>query len=134
VGAFDLAMDHARQRSIFGDAIVNFQAKSFEIADLYARIESARLMVHKACWTKDQGRSDFGLHASMAKVLSVEIARQVCTWSADLFGAASTIFEHPIHKYPMDVWGSSLGEGTQDVQKLIIFREVMKRLESANVR
>jgi len=132
-GAFKLAMDHARQRRIFGDAIVNFQAKSFEIADLYARIESARLMVYKACWSKDQGESDFGLHASMAKYLTVEIARQVCAWSADLFGAASTVFEHPIHKYPMDVWGSSLGEGTQDVQKLIIFREVMKRMESENV-
>ena len=43
-----------------------------------------------------------------------------------MFGAASVIFEHPIHKYPMDAWASSLGEGTQDVQKLIIFREFMK--------
>ena len=62
----------------------------------------------------------------MAKYLSVKIAREVTAWAADLFGAASVMFEHPIHKFPMDAWGSSLGEGTQDVQKLIIFREVMK--------
>jgi alkylation response protein AidB-like acyl-CoA dehydrogenase len=47
-------------------------------------------------------------------------------WAADLFGAASVVADHPIHKFPMDAWAVSLGEGTQDVQKLIIFREVMK--------
>ncbi len=63
----------------------------------------------------------------MAKYLAVITAREVTAWAADLFGAASIIFEHPIHKFPMDAWAVSLGEGTQDVQKLIIFREVMKR-------
>ena len=48
-------------------------------------------------------------------------------WAADLFGAASIIFEHPAHKFPMDTWAASLGEGTQDIQKLVIFREVMKQ-------
>jgi alkylation response protein AidB-like acyl-CoA dehydrogenase len=63
----------------------------------------------------------------MAKYLTVEVAREVTVWAADIFGAASVMLDHPIHKYPMDVWGSSLGEGTQDVQKLVIFRELMKR-------
>ena len=63
----------------------------------------------------------------MAKYLSVTMAREVGLWAADLFGAASVVFEHPIHKYPMDAWAASLGEGTQDVQKLIIFREIMKK-------
>jgi len=62
----------------------------------------------------------------VAKYLAVEVAREVTVWAADIFGAASVVQEHPIHKYPMDTWGASLGEGTQDVQKLIIFREVMK--------
>jgi alkylation response protein AidB-like acyl-CoA dehydrogenase len=66
------------------------------------------------------------MEASLAKYLSVMIAREVSTWAADLFGAASVIFEHPIHKFPLDAWASSLGEGTQDIQKLVIFREVMK--------
>jgi alkylation response protein AidB-like acyl-CoA dehydrogenase len=125
-GAFELALEHASKRQIFGKKIVEFQAKAFEIADFFTRIESARLMLWKACWTKDQGK-DFRLESSMAKYLTVILAREVGLWAADLFGAASVIFEHPVHKYPMDAWAASLGEGTQDVQKLIIFREILKK-------
>jgi alkylation response protein AidB-like acyl-CoA dehydrogenase len=125
-GAFELALEHARRRQIFEKRIVDFQAKAFEIADFFTRIESARLMLWKACREKDQGK-DFRLESSMAKYLSVTMAREVGLWAADLFGAASVVFEHPIHKYPMDAWAASLGEGTQDVQKLIIFREIMKK-------
>jgi len=125
VGAFNLAVNHMQKRRIFGHRIMDFQAKAFELSDFYARIEAARLMLWKACWKIDQGE-DFRQAASLAKYLSVEVARQVTVWAADIFGAASVVHEHPIHKYPMDTWGASLGEGTQDVQKLIIFREFMK--------
>ncbi len=112
VGAFNLAVNHMQKRKIFGQKIMDFQAKAFEISDYYAKIESARLMLWKACWDIDQAK-DFRQAASMAKYLSVEIARQVTVWAADIFGAASVVQEHPIHKYPMDTWGASLGEGTQ---------------------
>ena len=97
------------------------------LADLYARMEAARLMVFKACELKENG-VDFRLEASMAKYLSVAVAREVALWAADLFGAASVMLEHPVHKFPLDVWASSLGEGTQDVQKLVIFRELLERM------
>jgi len=126
VGAFDLAVKRAVKRTAFGRPIADFQAKSFEIADLHAGIEAARLMLWKACWKVDQG-AEFREEASLAKYLAVDIARKATVWAADMFGAASVMRDHPIHKFPMDAWGSSLGEGTQDVQKLIIFREVMKR-------
>jgi alkylation response protein AidB-like acyl-CoA dehydrogenase len=126
VGAFELALEHARKRKIFGQPIAEFQAKSFEAADFHAKIESARLMLWKACWKMDQNEN-FRQESSLAKYLAVEIARKVSTWAADIFGAASVIREHPVHKFPMDAWASSLGEGTQDVQKLVIFRELMKR-------
>jgi alkylation response protein AidB-like acyl-CoA dehydrogenase len=61
--------------------------------------------------------------------LAVMTAREVTAWAADLYGAASVIYEHPIYKFPMDVWASSLGEGTQDVQKLVIFREAIRRFQ-----
>ncbi len=125
VGAFELAVAHAKKRKIFGKELVDFQAKAFEIADLYAKMEAARLMIYRACEALDSG-NDFRLEASLAKYLSVMTAREVTTWAADLFGAVSVISEHPIHKFPMDVWASSLGEGTQDVQKLVIFREIIK--------
>lgn len=127
LGAFRQGVDHARKRSIFGQKVIDFQAKSFEAADFYARLEAARLALWKTCWEKDTGQ-DFRLGASISKYLAVDLAREVGLWAADLFGAASVVFEHPIHKFPMDAWASSLGEGTQDVQKLIIFREMMKRM------
>jgi alkylation response protein AidB-like acyl-CoA dehydrogenase len=125
-GAFDLAVRRAAKRSAFGQRIADHQAKSFEIAERHAEIEAARLALWKACWTVDRGE-DFREQASIAKLLAVAAARKTTAWAADIFGAASVMFEHPIHKFPMDAWGSSLGEGTQDIQKLIIFREVMKR-------
>ncbi len=125
VGAFNLAVNHMQKRKIFGQKIMDFQAKAFEVSDFYAKIEAARLVLWKACWKIDQAE-DFRQAASLAKYLTVEVAREVTLWAADIFGAASVVHEHPIHKYPMDTWGSSLGEGTQDVQKLIIFREFMK--------
>lgn len=130
VGAFDLAMDHASRREIFGKKILDYQAKAFEAADFYSKIEAARLVLWKACWMKDRGR-DFRMDSSLAKYLTVELARAIGVWAADIFGAASVVFEHPIHKFPMDAWASSLGEGTQDVQKLIIIRELMKEREKA---
>jgi alkylation response protein AidB-like acyl-CoA dehydrogenase len=126
LGAFEMALGHAGRREIFGRKIIEFQAKAFEMADLYARMEAARLMLCKACWAIDEGR-DFRMESSVAKYLAVAIAREVSGWAADLFGAASIILEHPVHKFPMDAWAVSLGEGTQDVQKLVIFREVLKR-------
>jgi short/branched chain acyl-CoA dehydrogenase len=126
VGAFEMALDHAKKRDVYGVKIVDQQAKAFEIADFYARIEAARLALYKACWAMDNNQ-DFRLESSIAKYLAVKIAQEVATWAADLFGAASVMLEHPIHKFPMDAWAASLGEGTQDVQKLVIFREVMKR-------
>jgi len=129
MGAFEMAIEHAGRREVMGHKIIDFQAKAFEVADFYARMEAARSMIWRACWAMDQGK-DFRLESSMAKYLSVAVAREVTAWAADLFGAASTILEHPIHKFPMDAWASSLGEGTQDVQKLIIFRELMKKYAS----
>ena len=126
VGAFELALEHAGKRKIFGQTITDFQAKTFEAADFYAKIEAARLMLWKACWKIDQNKN-FRQESSLAKYLAVEIARNVTPWAADIFGAASVIQEHPIHKFPMDAWASSLGEGTQDVQKLVIFRNLMKQ-------
>lgn len=127
VGAFEMGLERAKKRDVFGQKIIELQAKSFEIADFYSRIEAARMMMYHACWARDQVKKDFRLEASIAKYLAVDIARQVGTWAADLFGAASAVFDHPVHKFPLDAWAVSLGEGTQDVQKLVIFREVMKK-------
>ncbi len=125
-GAFDMGVRRTLARTVFGRPIADYQAKSFEIAELHAAVEAARLVLYKACWKVDRGE-DFRCQASTAKLLSVAAARRVSEWAADVFGAASVMRDHPIHPFPMDAWGASLGEGTQDVQKLIIFRELMRK-------
>ena len=124
-GAFELALTYGKKRKIFGRPLLDHQAKAMESADLFARLEAARLVMLKACWAMDKGM-DFRLESSLAKYLAVSAARETTLWAADLFGASSVIFEHPVHKFPLDAWASSLGEGTQDVQKLVIFREMIK--------
>ena len=131
-GAFDLALAHARRRRAFGKPLIDFQAKAFEAAAHHATLEAARLAIYKACWCWDQER-EYRLEASVAKYLSVKAAQEVSTWAADLFGAASVMAEHPIHDYPLDAWASSLGEGTQDVQKLVIVRELLKRRDQGRI-
>jgi len=126
LGAFDLAFQHARSREVFGRKIADYQAKSFEMADLWSKMEAARLVLWRSCMSLDRGE-EYRLDSSIAKYLSVAVAREASMWAADLFGAASVMVDHPVHKFPMDAWASSLGEGTQDIQKLIIFRELMKR-------
>jgi alkylation response protein AidB-like acyl-CoA dehydrogenase len=125
-GAFELAVRHALRRSVFGRRIADHQAKAFEIAEIHAAMEAAQLVLWKTCWLMDRGEA-FRAQSSIAKYLAVEAARRAALWAADTFGAASVMRGHPIHRYPLDVWAASLGEGTQDIQKLIIFRELLKR-------
>lgn len=125
-GAFDMAVDRLERRRVFGRPLSEWQAKAFETADFYTRLEAARLAVLNAAHTADNG-NDFRFEASCAKYLAVEAARAISLWAADLFGAASVMESHPIHKFPLDAWAVSLAEGTQDVQKLVIFREIMRR-------
>jgi alkylation response protein AidB-like acyl-CoA dehydrogenase len=132
-GAFEMAMAHASKRRAFDRRLLDFQNKAFEAADFYAKIESARLLLWKACWKVDSGE-DFRLAASLAKFMTVSVAKEVTGWAADIFGAASVIADHPIHNFPLDAWASSLGEGTQDIQKLIIFREMIKKLGIPDTR
>jgi alkylation response protein AidB-like acyl-CoA dehydrogenase len=131
-GAFELALDYAKKRKIFGRRLLEFQAKSFEMADFHAKIEAARLMLWKACWKMDDG-ANFRQESSLAKYLAVEVAREVTAWAADIFGAVSVVYEHPVHKFPMDAWAASLGEGTQDIQKLVIFREMIKKHQQSGM-
>ncbi|MEJ5357236.1 MAG: acyl-CoA dehydrogenase [Desulfobacterales bacterium] len=123
-GAFDLALAHGRRRRAFGVRLLDFQAKAFEAADLHARLEAARMMVWRAAWEADR-EAESRAAAAAAKYLAVDAARRVTHWAADLFGAASILRNHPIHPFPLDAWAASLGEGTQDVQKWVIFREAL---------
>ena len=124
VGALELALAHMRRRKVFGRPLADFQAKAFEAAEHYARLQAARAVVSEACRAAEN-QTDFRLQASVAKYLAVDCARKIGIWTADLFGAASVMRDHPAHRFPLDAWASSLGEGTQDIQKLIIARHIL---------
>ncbi len=123
-GAIELALERMRRRKIFGRPLADFQAKAFEAAEHYAHLQAARAVVSEACRAVES-QADFRLQASVAKYLAVDCARKIGTWTADLFGAASVMRDHPAHRFPLDAWASSLGEGTQDIQKLIIARHIL---------
>ncbi|MGD9016324.1 MAG: acyl-CoA dehydrogenase family protein, partial [Desulfobacterales bacterium] len=114
-GAFEMALNRLERRRVFGRPLSDCQAKAFEAAHHRARLEAAKLAVLCAAHTLDKG-GDYRLEASCAKYLAVEAAQSISLWAADLFGAASVMESHPIYSFPLDAWGVSLAEGTQDVQ------------------
>ncbi|MBI2875283.1 MAG: acyl-CoA dehydrogenase family protein [Candidatus Tectomicrobia bacterium] len=129
LGAYRLALARANSRETFGKKLFDHQAKAFEFAATLPRLEAARLLVRKAAWLKDSGQ-DYTLAASMAKFYACEEAKAICFFAAEVFGASGIMEDNPIYKYPLDAWASALGEGTGDIQKLVISREVRKRLET----
>jgi alkylation response protein AidB-like acyl-CoA dehydrogenase len=131
-GAFEIGVRQALRRRAFGRPVAAFQAKAFEIAELDAALEAARLAVWKACWELDRGGEGFRGASAAAKLLAVEAGRRAALWAADVCGAAAVMRGHPVHRFPLDAWAASLGEGTQDIQKLIISRELLKRFGEAS--
>ncbi|MBI1988030.1 MAG: acyl-CoA dehydrogenase family protein [Nitrospinae bacterium] len=130
LGAYRLALARANSREAFGKKLLDHEAKAFEFASALSRIEAARLLTRKAAWLKDTGQ-DYTLAASMAKFYACEEAKAIAFFAAEVFGASGIIEDNPIYKFPLDAWASALGEGTGDIQKLVISRELRKRLEAA---
>jgi len=127
-GAYCLALERARKREAFGKKIIEHQAKAYEFSTMLTKIDAARLLVQRAAWLKDK-REDYIMASSQAKLFAAETAKTVTSWAADIFGAAGILETSPISRYPGDAWAASLGEGTSDTQKLIIWRQIMAQLE-----
>jgi short/branched chain acyl-CoA dehydrogenase len=120
-GAYDEALKYARQRVAFGQAISKFQAIQFKLADMLVEIEHARLMVLKAAWEKDAGR-DFALSASLAKLYSGEVSRRVVNEAVQIHGGYGFMDEYPVSRMYRDQKVNEIGEGTNEVQRLVIAR------------
>ena len=120
-GAYDEALKYARERVAFGQAISKFQAIQFKLADMLVEIEHARLMVLKAAWEKDAGR-DFALTASLAKLYSGEVSRRVVNEAVQIHGGYGFMDEYPVSRMYRDQKVNEIGEGTNEVQRLVIAR------------
>jgi short-chain 2-methylacyl-CoA dehydrogenase len=122
-GAFDLASSYAREREQFGQPIGKFQAIQFKLADMATEIEAGRGLVYKAAWLKDQGRP-FGHMAAMAKLYTGELAHRVANQALQIHGGYGFMDEYPISRFYRDQKVLEIGEGTNEVQRLVIARHL----------
>jgi short/branched chain acyl-CoA dehydrogenase len=122
-GAYDLAASYARERQQFGQAIAKFQAIQFKLADMATEIEAARGLVYKAAWLKDQGRP-FAQAAAMAKLYTGELAHRVANQSLQIHGGYGYMEEYAISRLYRDQKVLEIGEGTNEVQRLVIARHL----------
>ena len=122
-GAYDLAYAYARERNQFGKPISSFQAIQFKLADMATEIAAARGLVLKAAWLKDQGRP-FALEAAMAKLYTGELSNRAVNASLQIHGGYGYTDEFPISRLYRDQKILEIGEGTNEVQRMVIARHL----------
>jgi len=122
-GAYDLAYAYAKEREQFGKPIATFQAIRFKLADMATEIEAGRALVHKAAWLKDQGRP-FAREAAMAKLYTGELSSRVAGAALQIHGGFGYMEESPISRLYRDQKILEIGEGTNEVQRMVIARHL----------
>jgi short/branched chain acyl-CoA dehydrogenase len=122
-GAYELASAYARERQQFGQPIAKFQAIQFKLADMATEIEAGRNLVYKAAWLKDRDRP-FGQAAAMAKLYTGELAHRVANQALQIHGGYGFMDEYAISRFYRDQKVLEIGEGTNEVQRLVIARHL----------
>jgi alkylation response protein AidB-like acyl-CoA dehydrogenase len=122
-GAYDLAFAYAREREQFGQPIARFQAVQFALADMATEIEAARGLVYKSAWLKDRGRP-FAKEAAIAKLYTGELSKRVVDRSLQLHGGYGFMDEYAISRLYRDQKVLEIGEGTNEVQRMVIARHL----------
>jgi len=129
-GAFEAARTYARQRQAFGTALASFQAIQFMLADMATRLDAARLLVLRAAWLRAAGRP-FKLEASMAKLFASEAGTWVCDRAIQIHGGYGYTSEFPVERHWRDAKICEIGEGTSEIQRLVIARELLGAAQPA---
>ncbi|MGN7476601.1 acyl-CoA dehydrogenase family protein [Solibacillus silvestris] len=124
-GALNKAIQYAKERKQFGKTLAQFQATQFKLADMEVKIQLARTFVYKAAWLKDQGRP-FGKEAAIAKYYASEMAMEVCDEAIQIHGGYGYMKEYEVERYLRDAKLLEIGEGTSEVQKMVIARHILK--------
>jgi alkylation response protein AidB-like acyl-CoA dehydrogenase len=119
----ELSVDHARQRHAFGGPIGRFQGLAFQLADVAVQVENAHNLTYKAAWLKDQGRP-IGRAAAMAKLYSTEAAMDAARVATQVFGGMGFMEESPVARFYRDAKVLEIGEGTSEIQRLVIGRHL----------
>ncbi len=124
-GAYEIALRYSKQRKQFGRPISEFQAIQFKLADMACSIDAARLMTYRAGWMKDHG-DRVTKEAAMAKLYASEIAVHVCDEAVQVLGGYGFIKDYGVEKFYRDVKLCTIGEGTSEIQRLVIARQLLK--------
>jgi butyryl-CoA dehydrogenase len=126
-GAYEHALKYSKERKQFGQPIASFQAIQFMLADMATQIEAARLLVYHAALLKDAGK-EFGKEASMAKLFASEMANRVTDKAIQIFGGMGYCRDVPVERMHRDAKLMEIGEGTSEIQRMVIAREILKTL------
>lgn len=124
-GAYELAMAYAKERKAFGKTIADLQATQFKLADMATEIEAARLLCLKAAWLKDQGLP-YAKASSMAKLFASEVAMRTTVEAVQIHGGYGFVKEYHVERLMRDAKITQIYEGTSEIQRIVIAREVLK--------
>jgi alkylation response protein AidB-like acyl-CoA dehydrogenase len=122
--ALDASIPYAQTREQFGRPIGSFQGVAFMIADMATEIEAARALVWRAAWLKDQGR-DYALAAAQAKLFASEVSSRVTNAAIQVHGGYGYVTDYPVERFMRDAKLTEIGEGTSQVQRLVIARRIL---------
>jgi alkylation response protein AidB-like acyl-CoA dehydrogenase len=124
-GALDAALKYVKERRQFGKAIAEFQGIQWKLADMATELDAARLLTQRAAVLKDAGRK-VTRESAMAKLFASEVAVRICNEAVQLLGGYGFIKDYPAEKYYRDVKLCTIGEGTSEIQRMVIAREILK--------
>jgi alkylation response protein AidB-like acyl-CoA dehydrogenase len=122
--ALDASVDYARERKQFGKPIGSFQGVAFMIADMATEVEAARAMVWRAAWLKDRGE-DYSTAAAQAKLFASEVSQRVTNLGVQVHGGYGYVEEYKVERFLRDAKLTELGEGTSQIQRLVIGRQIL---------
>jgi len=125
--ALDASIEYAKERVQFGQPIARFQAIQWMIADMATQLDAARLLVYRAAWLKDRGLR-FTREAAMAKLFASEIAERACHAAIQIHGGYGYTKDYPVERFYRDARLCEIGEGTSEIQRLVIARQVLGKL------
>jgi len=124
-GAYEASLKYSKQRKQFGRFISEFQAIQNKLADMATEIDAARLLTLRAAWLKDSG-APVNKESSMAKLYSSEVAVRVANEAVQVHGGYGFIKDYPVEKFYRDAKLCTIGEGTSEIQRLVIARQLLK--------
>jgi alkylation response protein AidB-like acyl-CoA dehydrogenase len=125
-GAYEAAAKYATQREQFGRSIASFQAIQFMLADMATKIDAAAMLTYRAAWMKDNGQN-VTKESAMAKLYASEIGVEVADKALQIFGGYGYVKDFPVEKFYRDMKLCTIGEGTSEIQRIVIAREILKQ-------